>query len=42
VATRLASGDDAAWVRRRFIDACAELGTSAVERGGRVVAVTQR
>ena len=27
--TRLAEGDDAAWIRRRFIGACAELGTAA-------------
>ena len=36
--TRLATGDDAAWIRRRFVDACAELGATAVERGDRVVA----
>jgi hypothetical protein len=36
--TRLATGADAAWIRRRFIEACAELGTPAVERGDRVVA----
>jgi poly-gamma-glutamate capsule biosynthesis protein CapA/YwtB (metallophosphatase superfamily) len=36
--TRLARGDDAAWIRRRFIAACDELGTVAVERGDRVVA----
>ena len=36
--TRLATGDDAAWIRRRFIAACAELGTVAVERDDRVVA----
>jgi poly-gamma-glutamate capsule biosynthesis protein CapA/YwtB (metallophosphatase superfamily) len=40
--TRLATGDDAAWIRRRFVDACAELGTTAVERGDRVVAVMRR
>jgi len=40
--TRLATGDDAAWIRRRFVDACAELGTTAVERGDRVVAVLDR
>jgi poly-gamma-glutamate capsule biosynthesis protein CapA/YwtB (metallophosphatase superfamily) len=40
--TRLATGDDAAWIRRRFIDACAELGTTAVDRGDRVVGVMQR
>ena len=35
--TRLATGDDAAWIRRRFIAACAELGTVATERDDRVV-----
>ena len=28
--TRLAVGDDAIWIRRRFGDACAALGTEAV------------
>jgi capsule synthesis protein PGA_cap len=36
--TRLATGDDADWIRRRFIDACADLGTPAVECDERVVA----
>jgi len=36
--TRLSNGDEAAWIRRRFITACAELGTIAVERDDRVVA----
>ena len=36
--TRLATGDDDAWIRRRFIAACAELGTTAVERDDRLVA----
>jgi poly-gamma-glutamate synthesis protein (capsule biosynthesis protein) len=40
--TRLAAGDDAAWIRRRFIDACRELGTTAVERDDRVVADLRR
>ena len=40
--TRLATGDDATWIRRRFVDACAELGTTAVERGDRVVADMHR
>ena len=40
--TRLAAGDDAAWIRSRFIDACAELGTTAVERDDRVVADLRR
>jgi poly-gamma-glutamate capsule biosynthesis protein CapA/YwtB (metallophosphatase superfamily) len=35
--TRLAVGEDAAWIRRRFVGACAELGTVAVEHDGRVV-----
>jgi poly-gamma-glutamate capsule biosynthesis protein CapA/YwtB (metallophosphatase superfamily) len=35
--TRLAEGDDAAWVRRRFSDACAELGTEVAEEAGRLV-----
>jgi poly-gamma-glutamate capsule biosynthesis protein CapA/YwtB (metallophosphatase superfamily) len=37
--TRLATGADAGWIRRRFIGACAELGTPAVERDDRVVAL---
>jgi len=40
--TRLATGDDAALIRRRFVEASAELGTTAVERGDRVVAAMQR
>jgi poly-gamma-glutamate capsule biosynthesis protein CapA/YwtB (metallophosphatase superfamily) len=39
--TRIANGDDADWIRRRFIGACAELGTAASQRDGRVV-VTER
>jgi poly-gamma-glutamate synthesis protein (capsule biosynthesis protein) len=39
--TRLATGEDASWIRRRFIGACAELGTSAVERDERVVVLTR-
>jgi poly-gamma-glutamate capsule biosynthesis protein CapA/YwtB (metallophosphatase superfamily) len=35
--TRLAAGEDASWIRRRFIGACAELGTPAIERDDRVV-----
>jgi poly-gamma-glutamate synthesis protein (capsule biosynthesis protein) len=35
--TGLARGDDAAWIRRRFRDACAELGTEVVEEDGRLV-----
>ena len=30
--TRLAAGENAAWMRRRFRSACADLGTSVVER----------
>jgi poly-gamma-glutamate capsule biosynthesis protein CapA/YwtB (metallophosphatase superfamily) len=36
--TRLADGVEAAWVRRRFRDACARLGTAAEESGERVSA----
>jgi poly-gamma-glutamate capsule biosynthesis protein CapA/YwtB (metallophosphatase superfamily) len=35
--TRIATGADAGWIRRRFIDACAELGTTATEEEERVV-----
>jgi poly-gamma-glutamate synthesis protein (capsule biosynthesis protein) len=35
--TRLAGGADAAWVRRRFRRACAELGSEAAEHDGRLV-----
>jgi poly-gamma-glutamate capsule biosynthesis protein CapA/YwtB (metallophosphatase superfamily) len=35
--TRLAEGEDAAWVRARFRAASAALGTEVVERGGRLV-----
>jgi poly-gamma-glutamate capsule biosynthesis protein CapA/YwtB (metallophosphatase superfamily) len=35
--TRLADGADAAWIRRRFTEACAELGTEVTEEGGRLV-----
>lgn len=35
--TRLAEGDDAAWIRRRFIEACVSLGTHVREEGGRLV-----
>lgn len=35
--TRLADGDEASWVRRRFREACAELGTDVEERDGRLV-----
>jgi poly-gamma-glutamate capsule biosynthesis protein CapA/YwtB (metallophosphatase superfamily) len=36
--TRLARGDDAEWMARRFTRACAELGTEVTRRGGRLVA----
>jgi poly-gamma-glutamate capsule biosynthesis protein CapA/YwtB (metallophosphatase superfamily) len=35
--TRLAVGDDAAWLRRRFRDACAAFGTDVREEDGRLV-----
>jgi poly-gamma-glutamate capsule biosynthesis protein CapA/YwtB (metallophosphatase superfamily) len=34
--TRLADGADAAWMRRRFRDACAALGTEVAEADGRL------
>ena len=40
--TRLATDDEASWIRRRFVDACRELGTTAVDRGDRVLADMQR
>jgi poly-gamma-glutamate synthesis protein (capsule biosynthesis protein) len=36
--TRLADGDDRAWIRRRFTDACAAFGTSVKDEGDRLVA----
>jgi poly-gamma-glutamate capsule biosynthesis protein CapA/YwtB (metallophosphatase superfamily) len=35
--TRLAGGEDAAWIRRRFSAACAALGTEVTEDGDRLV-----
>jgi poly-gamma-glutamate synthesis protein (capsule biosynthesis protein) len=35
--TRLADGEDAAWVRKRFTQACAAFGTDATVEGGRLV-----
>jgi poly-gamma-glutamate synthesis protein (capsule biosynthesis protein) len=35
--TRLADGDDADWIRRRFRQACAALGTEVAEEDGRLV-----
>jgi poly-gamma-glutamate capsule biosynthesis protein CapA/YwtB (metallophosphatase superfamily) len=34
--TRLADGDDAAWIRRRFRAACASMGTDVTEAGERL------
>jgi poly-gamma-glutamate capsule biosynthesis protein CapA/YwtB (metallophosphatase superfamily) len=36
--TRLAGGEDAAWIARRFTRACGELGTEVTERDGRLMA----
>jgi poly-gamma-glutamate synthesis protein (capsule biosynthesis protein) len=38
--TRVASGADLAWIRRRFVTACADLGTDVVEEDGRLVVTT--
>ena len=35
--TRLATGDDARWIKRRFAAACAAFGTEVTEESGRVV-----
>ena len=35
--TRLARGEDAEWITRRFIDACAELGTAATRHDNRII-----
>jgi poly-gamma-glutamate capsule biosynthesis protein CapA/YwtB (metallophosphatase superfamily) len=35
--TRLATGEDAAWMRRRFRAACADLGTTVEEAAGRLL-----
>jgi poly-gamma-glutamate capsule biosynthesis protein CapA/YwtB (metallophosphatase superfamily) len=35
--TRLARGEEAAWIRRRFHEACGELGTEMLEEDGRLV-----
>ncbi|HEX2027673.1 MAG TPA: CapA family protein [Nitriliruptorales bacterium] len=35
--TRLARREEAAWIRRRFRDACAAMGTEATEEDGRLV-----
>jgi poly-gamma-glutamate capsule biosynthesis protein CapA/YwtB (metallophosphatase superfamily) len=36
--TRLADGDERAWIRRRFASACAALGTDVAEEDGRLIA----
>jgi poly-gamma-glutamate capsule biosynthesis protein CapA/YwtB (metallophosphatase superfamily) len=36
--TRLATGGDSAWIKRRFTDACAAFGTDVNEENGRLVA----
>jgi poly-gamma-glutamate capsule biosynthesis protein CapA/YwtB (metallophosphatase superfamily) len=36
--TRLATGDDAEWIKRRFTAACAAFGTDVFEEDGRLVA----
>lgn len=35
--TRVAHGEEAAWIRRRFTSACAEMGTDVSVTGGRLV-----
>ena len=35
--TRLAGGDDLSWIRRRFTDACRQLGTPVREQDGRLI-----
>jgi poly-gamma-glutamate synthesis protein (capsule biosynthesis protein) len=35
--TRLARGEEAGWIRRRFREACSELGTEVLEEDGRLV-----
>jgi poly-gamma-glutamate capsule biosynthesis protein CapA/YwtB (metallophosphatase superfamily) len=35
--TKLATGEDAAWIRQRFTTACADLGTAVREDAGRLV-----
>jgi poly-gamma-glutamate synthesis protein (capsule biosynthesis protein) len=39
--TRLAAGEDAAWIRRRFAHACAELRTTVTEDEGRLIALAR-
>jgi poly-gamma-glutamate capsule biosynthesis protein CapA/YwtB (metallophosphatase superfamily) len=40
--TRLATGEDATWIRRRFRDACAALGTEVRKEDGRLVIAAPR
>ena len=40
--TRPAEGDEADWIRRRFVRACSELGTEASVESGRVVVTWSR
>jgi poly-gamma-glutamate synthesis protein (capsule biosynthesis protein) len=40
--TRLADGEEAAWIARRFRAACAALGTEVTEEDGRLVVVWRR
>jgi poly-gamma-glutamate synthesis protein (capsule biosynthesis protein) len=40
--TRLAAGEDAAWIRERFTDACARLGAEVGEDRGRLVVPFRR
>ena len=35
--TKLAQGEDAAWVKKRFTEACASFGTAVTEENGRLV-----
>ncbi len=36
--TRLATGEDESWIKRRFTEACAAFGTAVAEENGRLVA----
>jgi poly-gamma-glutamate capsule biosynthesis protein CapA/YwtB (metallophosphatase superfamily) len=37
--TKLAQGEDATWVRKRFVEACAAFGTEVTEEDGRLIIV---
>jgi Bacterial capsule synthesis protein PGA_cap len=39
--TRLADGDDADWIRRRFTAACAELGSTVTVDEGRLIVLSR-